>query len=73
MENTVVLNRRIEKVIEQGGHVRADLKTSKKEWTNFTLRISKDMIEEIDIIMQDTVGISRTGWILQAIQEKLRK
>lgn len=63
----------IEKVIERGGHVGADLETDRKEWTNFTLRIKNDMLREIDEAMQDTVGISKTGWILQAIQEKLRK
>jgi len=31
------------------------------------------MLEEIDKALQETVGISRTGWILQAIQEKLKR
>lgn len=42
-------------------------------WTNFTLRIRNDMLTGIDRVLEETVGISKTGWILQAIQEKLKK
>lgn len=63
----------IEKFIEKGGHVRADLETEKNEWVNFTLRIKKEMLKEVDEAVNSTVGISKTGWILQAIQEKLKK
>lgn len=63
----------IEKVIGKGGHVGADLEADKSEWTNFTLRIKSSMSKEIDEALKETVGISKTGWILQAIQEKLRR
>lgn len=69
----MVIKRKLERVIEKGGHVAADLETDKKEWANFTLRIKHEMLRDIDDAMQDSVGISKTGWILQAIQEKLRK
>lgn len=63
----------IEKVIQKGGHVGADLETEKTGKVNFTLRINYEMLREIDEAMKDTVGISKTGWILQAIHDKLRK
>lgn len=68
----MVIKKKIEQVIEKGGHVRADQKRS-NEWTNFTLRIKLDMLEDIDEALEETVGISKTGWILQAIQEKLKR
>lgn len=61
-----------QKMIDKGGHVPSDLK-SKPMWTTFNLRIKKSMLDEIDEALEETVGISKTGWVLQAIQEKLRK
>lgn len=68
----MVLKRKIEKVIDKGGRVGADLEVERKEWTNFTLRIKSSMSKQIDEALKEMVGISKTGWILQAIQEKLR-
>ena len=67
----MVIKKRIEEVIDKGGHVTAD-NEAKNEWTNFTLRIKTAMSKEIDDALSKTVGISKTGWILQAIQDKLR-
>lgn len=62
----------LEKVINQGGHVSADQK--KEDWVNIQLRISSDMIEGIGSILKEKrKGLSRNAWILEAIQEKLRK
>lgn len=69
----MVLKRKIEQVIEKGGHVSADNNAEFKEWTNFTLRIKMGMLLEIKDEVDNSVGISKTGWILQAIDEKLRK
>ena len=68
-----VSNKRIEEVISGGGEVLADKAKDKTEWVVSSLRIKKSMLEEIDKALQETVGISRTGWILQAIQEKLKR
>ena len=43
------------------------------EWTYLSLRIKSQAVEAIDQIVSNTMGITRTGWILQAIQEKLQK
>lgn len=60
----------IEQVINKGGQVKAD---KEKHWVNFTLRIREDLLVEIERQLEETIGISKTGWILQAIQEKLKK
>lgn len=62
----------VDEIIDRGGGVSSD-KVDKKAWTNFTLRIRKDFLNKIDCILEDRVGISKTGWILEAIQEKLKR
>lgn len=64
-----------EEVISRGGHVIADIvdpKRKKKEWTTLCLRIPMDMVERIDILLDDRVGISRTAWILEALHTEIK-
>lgn len=61
----------LEKVIEKGGHVSAD-KEHKKEWKLFQLRLRNDIEESIDKLLSERVGMSKTAWILEAIQEKIK-
>jgi hypothetical protein len=64
-----------DQVISRGGHVVADIEKSspkKKEWTTLCLRIPVNMVERIDILLEERVGISRTAWILEAIQKEMR-
>ena len=43
-------------------------------WKNINLRITSQMIDEIDgIIQNERIGMNRTSWILEAIQEKLKR
>lgn len=63
----------IDEIIERGGEVYSDKNLEKKEWINFTLRIRKDLLKKIDDALESRVGISKTGWILEAIQDKLRE
>lgn len=62
----------LEKVISKGGGVVSDVEI-KSKWTNFTLRIKSEMLADIDKALKDIAGLSKTGFILQAIQEKLKK
>ncbi len=55
--------------IEKGGSVPET--KDKGDWTNICLRIPKKMVIEIDNVVQENVGINRTGWILQTLKEKL--
>lgn len=61
----------LDKVISQGGHVSADQK--KGGWISIQLRLSNDMIESIGSSLKDRIGLSRNAWILEAIQEKLKR
>lgn len=63
----------LEDIIDRGGDVIADKKEDKKEWHLFTLRIRKDISQKIDEALEERIGISKTAWILEAIQEKLKK
>ncbi len=65
------IKQKIASVIDKGGSVTAD--KYQGEWTNFCLRMKSEMSREIDEALKDMVGINKTGFILQAIQEKLRK
>ena len=61
----------VEALIEKGGKVKEDYKS--KEWFIVNLRIPMSKLEEVDQAVGNRVGITRTGWILEAIHEKLRE
>lgn len=66
----------IEKVREQfirgGGLVASDIKKEEaEEWTKISLRIKVKAIAQIDEMISKKMGVTRTGWILQAIEDKL--
>lgn len=69
-----------EKAISRGGHVQADLENQlsgnsvrlKKKKINFCLSVPVSVLNEIDSVLQSRFGISKTGWIIEAIQEKLK-
>lgn len=44
-----------------------------KEWMHFLLRIKTEAMEKIDEEIKDRMGMTRTAWILETIQERLRK
>ncbi len=54
----------IDALISKGAPVKAD----KEENTYINLRIPTDMLKEIDYKVKGRRGLSRTGWILEAIQ-----
>lgn len=62
----------VEALIDQGAKVKEDSRKEKK-WVIVNLRISSDMLEEVDEAVGNRVGITRTGWILEAIHEKLKE
>lgn len=63
----------IDALISKGAHVIEDNKkeSNTKKSTHINLRIPKDMLAQINDCMKRRVGISRIGWILEAIQEKI--
>ena len=76
----MVLKKKIEKsrddfeeIISRGGHVKSDQEKIKKKWVVMTLRITEDLIEDVEKNLEERVGMSRNSWILEAIQEKLKR
>jgi hypothetical protein len=65
----------IDELISKGASVKEDIKNNdnKKKSTFLNLRIPKDMLSQINEVMKKRVGISRIGWILEAIHEKLER
>lgn len=64
----------IEELLAKGASVKEDNKlTEQKDWAYINLRVPSKMLKGVDVALQDRVGISRTGWILEAIHEKLNK
>lgn len=45
----------------------------KQEWKNILLRIRQDLLKDIDIQVENRIGMNRTAWILEAVQEKINK
>lgn len=63
-----------EKFIGGGGLVASDVEhqaKEKQEWMRMVLRIRQDAVDQIDLLIKDRMGMTRTAWILEAIQEKL--
>lgn len=65
----------IDTLISRGAPVSEDKKKEfdPKKSTHINLRIPKNMLNQVDEVMKKRVGISRIGWILEAIQEKLKR
>jgi len=49
------------------------VKKYKRECKNFTFSLPLDFLAIIEEKIQTRPGISRTGWILEAIQEKIKR
>lgn len=62
----------VDALIEKGAKVKEDRIEESKKWTYMNLRIAVFMLKKVDEAVSETVGITRTGWILQAINEKLK-
>ena len=70
----------IDNFISGGGLVASDLKKEEptqlvdaNEWVRIILRIRLDAVKEIDKLVTKRMGITRTAWMLEAIQEKLER
>ena len=63
----------VDALIDGGAKVKEDFKKDTKQWTVINVRISCEMLEDVDDTVKQRVGITRTGWILEAIHEKLKK
>lgn len=63
----------VDALIEKGAKVKQEQNVEiSKKWTNINLRIPVYMVDNMDIAVGNRVGITRTGWILESIHEKLK-
>lgn len=62
----------VDALIDAGSKVKEDFKKQSAEWIIINLRLSTQMLEEVDRAVGERIGIKRTGWILEAIHEKLK-
>ncbi len=53
--------------------LKASPKDLKKDWIALSIRVPSEMLSDIDHFTYKQIGMSRTCWILQAIQEKIKK
>lgn len=75
-EKTKLSEAEIEALINKGAPVKEDkieVKEKDNPWAHVLLRISKEMLQEVDKCVSNRVGISRTGWLLEAIDEKIKR
>lgn len=63
----------IDALINKGAKVKEDFTPEEKKWTNINTRISIEMLDAVDVAVSNRVGITRTGWILEALHEKLKR
>jgi len=66
-------NQKIEEFINKGANViEENLKLVKDEWVLTSLRIPKSILNEIDSVRKNRIGITRNTWILETIQKELK-
>lgn len=79
----MVVNKKIEKkeelrdpdeYLSRGGKVRADMIDEQEitQWQTISLRIPQEMLKTVDHRVKERAALTRTAWILEAIQQKLK-
>ena len=63
----------VDALIEKGAKVKEDKVEENKKWTIINLRLPTNMLGDVDEEVKERIGMTRTGWILEAIQEKLKR
>ncbi len=65
-----ITNKHLEKLINKGAALKSE--NDEKKWKFINLRIQDEMLVEIDEVLKNEVGLSRTGWILRVIHKELK-
>jgi hypothetical protein len=60
-------------IIRNGAPVKEDVKIKKNKLQLVPIRIPQHLLERTDHEVEKRIGLSRNAWILEAIQEKLKK
>lgn len=72
MVKKLMIKSNLESIIDKGGSVVADKIKKENKYYFLNLRIHNVLNEKIDEALNDRLGTSKTAWILEAIQEKLK-
>lgn len=62
----------VEAYLSKGGQVQADME-AQDDWKTICLRIPKKMLKTVDKKVKGRAALTRTAWILEAIQQKLNQ
>ncbi len=73
LEKPINENIDIDALIEKGARVKEDKIEDSKQWTYINIRIPVKMLDNVDECVSNRIGITRTGWLLEAIHEKLKR
>lgn len=68
VKNAVEIN----KIIDSGAPVKQDVLDEKKH-ASVNVRFPPSLLRDIDDIVSESVGISRSGWILQTLQKEVKR
>lgn len=63
----------VDALIGKGAKVKEDHVEESKKWTIINLRLPMDMLFAVDEEVKQRIGMTRTGWILEGIHEKLKR
>ena len=63
----------VEAYLSKGGQVQADMESKDNgyHWKTICLRMPNDMLKKVDRKVKRRAALTRTAWILEAIQQKL--
>ncbi len=73
LERQWIQESEVDALIEKGAKVKEDHIAENKKWAHVNIRIPVDMLKNVDKCVDSRVGITRTGWILEAIHEKIKR
>lgn len=64
----------VQEYLSKGGHVQADMAIEIIEtiWKTVCLRVPFDILQRVDERVKERAALTRTAWILEAIQQKLK-
>jgi 3-hydroxyacyl-CoA dehydrogenase len=67
-----VLNKKIDKIIDKGGSISSE-KEYPAKYKVLSQKIRADVLKAVDKAVFERPGMTRCGWIQEAISEKLKR
>lgn len=67
----MTIKKRLEDVIDKGAGIKEEGVNNDEEYVTISLRMKKGMLKKLNECVKNKVGITRNGWILQAIDKQM--